>query len=340
MTNKDTKFIDPKEVIRNKDGKIDLFQTILARKDPTAQIPVILDPQPVTPVGTNSNNKTGSDATKSSSGSSSPTWRATHVTTAKPTTSPATSSTAYGPYAATTTTTTTASTTATTTNATTKDGFKLPATVVAKATVTTVVKKALWSDVFSGYCNDPRTIPESLRYWHDDNHVIIKDAFPKAKVHLLVMPRRPINKVTDLVGEAGIRTVEELVRVATTRLATLKKENPHLEFKTGFHIIPSMKRLHLHIISQDFCSASLKKAAHWNSFNTAYFIPPEEVIRVIRGKGSFAKTEAELQEYSRLKKEPLRCNQCSQVMRTMPMLSHHLREHYDRKMQGFEKKQH
>lgn len=35
---------------------------------------------------------------------------------------------------------------------------------------------------------------------------------------MLVLPRKPVDKVTDLVGEAGIKTVEGLVRVATTLL--------------------------------------------------------------------------------------------------------------------------
>lgn len=37
---------------------------------------------------------------------------------------------------------------------------------------------------------------------------------------MLVLPRKPVDKVTDLVGEAGVRTVEELERVATTLLRT------------------------------------------------------------------------------------------------------------------------
>lgn len=37
---------------------------------------------------------------------------------------------------------------------------------------------------------------------------------------MLVLPRMPVNKVTDLVGEAGIRIVEGLARVANTLMAT------------------------------------------------------------------------------------------------------------------------
>lgn len=37
---------------------------------------------------------------------------------------------------------------------------------------------------------------------------------------MLVLPRKPVDKVTDLVGGAGIRTVEGLERVATTLVRT------------------------------------------------------------------------------------------------------------------------
>jgi hypothetical protein len=37
---------------------------------------------------------------------------------------------------------------------------------------------------------------------------------------MLVLPRKPVDKVTDLIGEEGVRTVEGLVRVANTLLTT------------------------------------------------------------------------------------------------------------------------
>ncbi|KAF9543245.1 hypothetical protein EC957_001042 [Mortierella hygrophila] len=173
-----------------------------------------------------------------------------------------------------------------------------------------------------------------MRHWHDDDNIIITDAYPKAKVHMLVLPRKPVDKVTDLVGEAGIRTVEGLIRVATTLMGTLKAENAYLDFKMGFHVIPSMRQLHLHVISQDFCSPYLRNAQHWNSFNTRFFIPPEEVIKTIREKGSFQKTAEELNTYGRMKKITMVCNQCSQAIKSVPMLHHHLSDHFTHKVKA------
>ena len=44
------------------------------------------------------------------------------------------------------------------------------------------------------------------------------------------------------------------------------------DFKMGFHARPRMQRLHLHVISTDFVSDSLKTKKHWNSFNTELFL--------------------------------------------------------------------
>lgn len=51
------------------------------------------------------------------------------------------------------------------------------------------------------------------------------------------------------------------------------KEQRVDDFKIGYHAEPSMQQVHLHVISTDFNSPSLKTKKHWNSFNTAYFVP-------------------------------------------------------------------
>ncbi len=67
----------------------------------------------------------------------------------------------------------------------------------------------------------------------------------------------------------------------------LKKTNPDIELRFGFHAIPSMKQLHAHLISQDFDSEFLKTKKHWNSFNTDYFVPFGELMDIISEKGIF-----------------------------------------------------
>ena len=47
------------------------------------------------------------------------------------------------------------------------------------------------------------------------------------------------------------------------------------DFAIGYHLQPSMNRLHLHTVSKDFISPCLKTKAHWNSFNTAFLLSCE-----------------------------------------------------------------
>ena len=49
-------------------------------------------------------------------------------------------------------------------------------------------------------------------------------------------------------------------------------------FRYGFHAIPSMRQLHLHVISQDLDSAAMKNKKHWNSFSTGFFVAADVLI--------------------------------------------------------------
>lgn len=43
-------------------------------------------------------------------------------------------------------------------------------------------------------------------------------------------------------------------------------------FKIGYHAIPSLHPLHIHIISQDFDAPALKTKKHYLSFTTRFFL--------------------------------------------------------------------
>lgn len=61
------------------------------------------------------------------------------------------------------------------------------------------------------------------------------------------------------------------MRLAATQIIKmncLEEDN----FKIGFHLSPSMDRLHLHVISNDLISARLKNDRHWNNYTTELFL--------------------------------------------------------------------
>uniref|UniRef100_A0A3Q3IWW8 C2H2-type domain-containing protein n=1 Tax=Monopterus albus TaxID=43700 RepID=A0A3Q3IWW8_MONAL len=99
-----------------------------------------------------------------------------------------------------------------------------------------------------------------------------------------------------------------------------------LRFRTGFHAIPSMSHVHLHVISQDFDSPCLKNKKHWNSFTTDYFIESHDVIQMLETNGVVTVKE----DASELLKLPLRCHVCCKELPTIPALKEHLKSHFPR----------
>ena len=54
-------------------------------------------------------------------------------------------------------------------------------------------------------------------------------------------------------------------------------------FALGFHAAPSMRQLHVHLISLDLASPCLKNKKHWNSFATPFLVHPEAIVRQLEG---------------------------------------------------------
>jgi aprataxin len=159
------------------------------------------------------------------------------------------------------------------------------------------------------YILQPERFDESLVVSYNDKAVVIKDAFPKATVHLLVLPRdaskwdlNPRDAFDDADFLADVRTeAAEALRLAASELSRLiapssaackkhleglESDDPSVElppgrdftkdFNVGIHAHPSMHHLHVHIISHDMHSDRLKHQKHYNSFNTEFFIPLED----------------------------------------------------------------
>ncbi|KAL1549110.1 transcription factor bHLH140 [Salvia divinorum] len=152
-----------------------------------------------------------------------------------------------------------------------------------------------------------------------DHVVVIKDSYPKAQQHLLVIARcHGLDSLADVSGE-DIPLMKEMHDVGLKWAEKLILENNSLEFRLGYHSIPSMRQLHLHVISQDFDSTHLKNKKHWLSFNTPFFLDSVNVVKQLEEAGEL-----------RLGNESffdgvLRCHRCLSVNPNMPKLKNHLR---------------
>uniref|UniRef100_A0A0A9ED09 Aprataxin, putative n=1 Tax=Arundo donax TaxID=35708 RepID=A0A0A9ED09_ARUDO len=80
-----------------------------------------------------------------------------------------------------------------------------------------------------------------------------------------------------------------------------------------------MRQLHLHVISQDFNSVSLKNKKHWNSFTTTFFRDSVDVIEEVEQPGS-----ATASSDDKVLAMELRCHRCRSAHPNIPKLKSHI----------------
>ncbi|CAI9578762.1 unnamed protein product [Staurois parvus] len=174
-----------------------------------------------------------------------------------------------------------------------------------------------WSQGLKVSMHDPK-----MQVFKDDKVVVIKDKYPKARYHWLVLPWQSISSLKALRSE-HLELLQHMYEVGENVI----QEHSSLsraKFRLGYHVIPSMSHIHLHVISQDFDSDCLKTKKHWNSFTTEYFLDSEDVIDMIKLKGKVEVKDGA----SELLKSSLKCNVCRVQQATIPQLKEHLKSHW------------
>ncbi|GAB6029093.1 hypothetical protein CHUAL_004877 [Chamberlinius hualienensis] len=174
-----------------------------------------------------------------------------------------------------------------------------------------------WKGSLKGYLNS-----HDSSEFADEKVVIIKDKYPKARHHYLVLPKENIPNLSSLRRE----NVDILHYMLKKGQEIAGKCHPESRFRLGFHAVHSMSHLHLHVISQDMDSVCLKTKKHWNSFVTEYFVDAEVVIQQLEKNGSYNVISAE--QGKALLNTPLRCHQCNLPLPTMPKLKQHILTHF------------
>lgn len=175
-----------------------------------------------------------------------------------------------------------------------------------------------WADALLKFLEDPS---DPAVVYVDDDVIAIQDKYPKAKHHYLVMPRDTRYRSIRDLDVADLPLLKRMENVANKLVHDINDENdePLLQYKYGFHAVPSMNHLHMHVISQDFDSTCLRHKKHWNSFTTTFFVPLEELlIAVEKGDTDFGYRKNRLQD-------GLKCHLCGRAQTTMPALKEHIR---------------
>ena len=192
-------------------------------------------------------------------------------------------------------------------------------------------------------------------YMEVDNFIVIYDAYPKAKVHLLIIPKRHylLCNGIEFLTKNDLPKIEEMHRLAqrivtspamatafqhassspTSSSSGTGRIRTGTSLLLGFHSVPSLHPLHLHLISDDFNSESLKNKKHWNSFATEFFVSPSKVEEMLRGRSDddmsapLSDVMETVEEREEVLKCPLRCHACTFQAKNIPILKQHLLSH-------------
>lgn len=160
-------------------------------------------------------------------------------------------------------------------------------------------------DGLAAYTTDPASFPPSRVLYHNDKFVVINDLFPKAAVHLLILPRdikrnamapqdafddpqfladcqQEEKKVRGIVASELRRRFGHFSATDRPRLQAMDAEDPpddlpagrnwDKEIISGIHANPSMAHVHIHILSRDMVSEPMKKRNHYQSFTTDFLV--------------------------------------------------------------------
>jgi aprataxin len=169
-------------------------------------------------------------------------------------------------------------------------------------------------------------------FYEDEVCVAIYDSFPKSAIHLLVLPRLSLSlpNVHNFSAQLHLSNLKVLHDRAKRIKRHLEARNQQCvsgggqamfrgELMVGYHGIPSMNYLHIHIISTDFVGIKNKK--HYLSFAKCpeFFIPMDTMEKDLSENKTFTKKPD-----CNVLKEDLVCLHCNITHKNIPALKAHL----------------
>ncbi|XP_058799945.1 aprataxin [Phymastichus coffea] len=172
-----------------------------------------------------------------------------------------------------------------------------------------------WSFNLIREIKNPKSILEE-----DEFVYIIKDKYPKSTYHYLIIPKKDIPSISKVTKD----DLELLHHMEHTGNKYIDSHKDY-DFQMGYHAVPNMYRLHLHVISTDFISNSLKTVRHWNIFNTPYFLPSKDICKELEDKGHVF---IDIKKYEKYLSCKLKCHKCSYTPKNMVDLKKHIIEHF------------
>ena len=168
--------------------------------------------------------------------------------------------------------------------------------------------------------------PQSTCFYHDENILIVSDAFPKARCHCLVLAKDPAISSLGALHKGHLPLLQHMHIKACEYAEFLRSTQfPKLRFISGFHALPSLPPLHMHLISMDLDSDRLKNKKHYNSFSTNFFLPTPLVVEDVTRNGKVTLNHNEA-EFEALEAAPLRCLWCGALQDNIPAVKTHIKQ--------------
>ena len=162
------------------------------------------------------------------------------------------------------------------------------------------------------YLDDPMQYNVERVLYYNDDYVVINDLYPKSSVHLLVLSRNAgknklhpfeafqdtafleamkieVTKVRNIVASELRRKNGSHSSTDNARSEAINSDPPpspselpagrdwSKDVISGVHAHPSMSHLHVHVLSVDRVSKCLRHKKHYNSFNTPFLVPLDDL---------------------------------------------------------------
>ena len=184
-----------------------------------------------------------------------------------------------------------------------------------------------WVDTFKGWGGEAasRALEDTRVFYCDRNCVLSYDLFPKGRVHLLgfvLEDGMEVGAVSDLRAKhlPALKRLHSIAEQAVQHIKTMHAAQGFdmLSYQIGYHATPSLKPLHLHVMSTDFQEPTLKNKKHYVSFCPPHFVESSTVEAMLTAQGCVTLPSAAHASTG------LECRWCAERQNTIPALKQHM----------------
>ena len=165
---------------------------------------------------------------------------------------------------------------------------------------------------------------------YSDHFICMRDPYPKGLRHFLCIPRPAAGRLLPgmrggvrSLSRAHLPELEELRAFALQVSASVARVEGAAgsggwrgRLLAGFHAVPSLEPLHLHLISDEFAGVALKGLVHYQSFASAFFITLDAAIAGVQESSAALDVNSDAAALEALKAASVRqCHLCGKGAR-------------------------